>query len=57
MGTLRSLVDHSGLVVNETALGSASLCQCEPPVFSWDDGALPNGEIVDGVIILDEAGI
>jgi hypothetical protein len=55
MGTLRSLVNHSGLVVNEIALGSPIECACEPPYFSWNDGALPDGEIDEaGVIVLDE---
>jgi hypothetical protein len=57
MGTLRSFTDHTGLVVNGTALGVPNLCECDPTVFSWDDGSLPNGEIVDGEIILDEASI
>ena len=54
MGTLRSLVNNAGLEVNGVALGSPIVCDCEPPYFSWDDAMLPSGEIVDGVVVLDE---
>jgi hypothetical protein len=58
MGTLRSHIDHTGLQVGGIALGSPIECSCEPPYFSWNDGALPDGEIDEaGVIVLDEVSI
>ena len=58
MGTLKSTTDHTGLEVNGILLGMPNECTCEPPYFSWDDSALPNGTIdADGIITLDEESI
>lgn len=52
MGTLRSTFDHTGMVVNGCLLGYPAEID---EVLYWDDGKLPNGEILeDGTIVLDE---
>lgn len=42
MGTLRSLTDHSGLVVNGVLLGQPVEIDGDPATFEWDDSAFPN---------------
>ena len=54
MGKLRSTTDFTGIEVNGILLGMPNECACEPPYFSWDDSALPNGSMdSDGVLTLD----
>ena len=55
MGTLRSVTDMSGMSVNGVTLGSPAQSDDDPPILSWDDSRLPNGEIVDGVLVVDES--
>jgi len=59
MGTLRSTIDHAGLIVNRVTLGQPArdIGENEEPVgeYRWDDSRLPNGEIaIDGTVKLDE---
>lgn len=60
MGTLRSQYDHSEMSINGIVLGvparelDAEGNVIEKSVFMWDDGRLPNGEILEsGEIVLD----
>jgi hypothetical protein len=59
MGTLRSMTDHSGMVVNGITLGEPArdMDDNDEPVgeYRWDDSRLPNGVISDsGEITVDE---
>ena len=61
MGTLRSMSDHTGLVVNSITLGQPARDtddNGEPLLdgeYRWDDSRLPNGVIQDdGTITIDE---
>jgi hypothetical protein len=61
MGTLRSMTDHTGLIVNKITLGEPARDtddDGEPlpdSEYFWDDSRLPNGVIKDdGTITLDE---
>jgi hypothetical protein len=59
MGTLRSMTDHSGMVVNGITLGDPArdLDDNDEPVgeYRWDDSRLPDGVISDsGEITVDE---
>lgn len=52
MGTLRSLTDHSGLVINGILLGQPAE---QDGMYVWDDSSLPNGELDEnGIIIIKE---
>jgi len=54
MGTLWSDLDRSGLIVNGVLLGVPA-AQDQTPMFRWDDGACPNGEVLaDGTVVPDE---
>ena len=54
MGTLRSLTNHSGMIVNGVTLGEPVELDDDPSTFEWDDSRFPNGEceVVDGVLIV-----
>ncbi|MDI1290667.1 MAG: hypothetical protein PSX37_12050 [bacterium] len=58
MGTLRSMTDHSGEVINDVVLGESinpDFPAGTPCGFAWDDARLPNGRIKsDGSIVLDQ---
>jgi len=59
MGTLRSMSDHTGLIVNGITLGQPArdVDEKDNPVgeYRWDDSRLPNGVIEDdGSLTLDE---
>jgi hypothetical protein len=59
MGTLRSITDHTGLMVNGITLGQPArdMDNNDEPIgeYRWDDSRLPNGVIEDdGTITLDE---
>lgn len=67
MGMLRSTIYQDGVVVNGVTLGEPVIVnvQGQPYApgddiaslrFGWDDARLPNGEIVGGVVVPDEAG-
>jgi len=56
MGTLRSLTDHTGMVVNGITLGSPVELDDDPSTYEWDDHRIPSGTIdADGVITVDVA--
>jgi hypothetical protein len=59
MGTLRSMTDHIGLMVNGITLGEPArdVDDNDEPVdeYRWDDSRLPSGVISDdGEITVDE---
>jgi hypothetical protein len=59
MGTLRSVTDYSGMVVNGITLGQPArdMDDNDEPVgeYRWDDSRLPDGVITDsGEITMDE---
>jgi hypothetical protein len=57
MGTLRSLTDHTGMVVNGIALGSPVELDDDPSTFQWDDNRIPSGTIdADGTITVEVTG-
>jgi hypothetical protein len=62
MGTLRSDMDHGGLMVNGVMLGEAARDTDDDGLlfgeYRWDDSLLPSGVIEqDGTITLDETEI
>jgi hypothetical protein len=59
MGTLRSMTDHTGLIVHSIVLGQPvrDIDDNDEQVgeYRWDDSRLPNGVVEDdGTITLDE---
>lgn len=67
MGLLRSTTYPEGMTVNGVTLGDPIIvnAQGQPYApgdditalrFAWDDALLPNGELIDGEIVPDEAG-
>jgi hypothetical protein len=58
MGTLRSLTDHSGMIVNGVILGDPVELDDDPLSFEWDDSRFPDGVIDDeGKITIDEVEV
>jgi hypothetical protein len=62
MGTLRSMTDHSGMMVNGITLGQPAqdIDDNGEPVgeYRWDDSRLPDGVIDDGgEITMDEVDV
>ena len=57
MGTLRSLTDHTGMVVNGITLGSPVELDDDPSTYEWDDHRIPSGTIdADGTITMEVSG-
>jgi hypothetical protein len=62
MGTLRSTMDHNGLMVNGLTLGEAvrDMDENDEPVgeYRWDDSRIPDG-VIDhsGKITIDEVSL
>jgi hypothetical protein len=61
MGTLRSMTDHGGMIVNGITLGEAARDTDDEGMlidgseYRWSDTLLPDGEITsDGEIVVDE---
>lgn len=54
MGTLRSLTDHTGMIVNGVLLAAPPLLDDDQITFVWDDHRIPSGVIdADGIITVD----
>lgn len=53
MGTLRSATDVKGMVVNGVLLGEPVEIDGDPGTFEYDDARLPNGEVIDGEVVVE----
>lgn len=55
MGIIRSLTNHTGLVINGVILGYPVELDDNPTTYEWDDGMFPDGELdADGTLTIDE---